>query len=174
VNINTASKYALSIQNGSGSGSYYENELVKITAGPPSGGKQFDAWVLESGDAYIEDVNASYTTLALRDVGATVSATYKDITIGIENFGSNEYRINMFPNPAYHEVTIAITVDEDSEVDISLMDLSGRIVGSSLKNLQLLAGYSKVILPLQNIMPGTYIVRMKINDSFCTKLLNVN
>jgi hypothetical protein len=39
VNINTAGKYALSIQNGSGSGSYYENELVKITAAPPFGDK---------------------------------------------------------------------------------------------------------------------------------------
>lgn len=174
VNINTTSKYALSIQNGSGSGSYYENELVKITAAPPSGVKQFDAWVIESGDAYIEDVNSSYTTLAMRDVNATVSATYKEITIGIENFSSNEYSVNLYPNPANHEVTIAITVEEGSEIDISLLDLSGRTVGSSLRNLQLPAGYREVKLPLQDIMPGTYILRMKINDSFCTKLLNIN
>jgi hypothetical protein len=110
----------------------------------------------------------------MRDVDATISATYKDITIGIKNFSANEYSVNIYPNPANHEVTIALTVEEESEIDISLLDLSGRTVGRSLNNLQVSAGYRKINLPLQDICPVLTLSEMKINNSFCTKLLNIN
>ena len=70
--------YALTIVDGSGSGSYEAGSSVEIKANAPKDGKQFDKWVLVSGEADIADVNSESTTVTTKGTEATIEARYKD------------------------------------------------------------------------------------------------
>ncbi len=76
-----ATKYALTVQNGTGSGDYAKGTVVDITAlaeiadqsGRPN---VFSHWEVVSGDATITNTNASETTVVTNGV-ATIIAVYK-------------------------------------------------------------------------------------------------
>ena len=69
--------YTLTVNSGTGSGSYLASTAVTISASSAPTGKMFDKW---TGDtAYVTNINLSSTTLAMPASTATVTATYKDI-----------------------------------------------------------------------------------------------
>ena len=70
--------YFLEIINGTGSGEYVQDSVVKITANAPETGKVFDKWKLISGDAVIADVNSAATTVTTIMAATKIEATYKD------------------------------------------------------------------------------------------------
>jgi hypothetical protein len=66
--------YALTVNSGTGDGSYYQSEVVNIVADAPQPGDMFDQW---TGDvAYVADVHSSSTTVTMPDSNVTVTATY--------------------------------------------------------------------------------------------------
>ena len=73
--------YALTVENGTGSGNYADNTTITIMANAPETGKAFDKWELISGDAVIADVNNATTTVTTKKERATIKATYKDSEI---------------------------------------------------------------------------------------------
>jgi uncharacterized repeat protein (TIGR02543 family) len=71
-----ATTYALTVQNGTGSGNYAAGATVTITANAAPSGKVFDQW---TGDiSGIANVNLASTTFTMGTANATVTATYKD------------------------------------------------------------------------------------------------
>jgi uncharacterized repeat protein (TIGR02543 family) len=67
-------QYTLTVNSGTGDGSYYEDEEVGITADAPDTGYVFDEW---TGDtAYVANVNSSSTTVTMPAQNITVTATY--------------------------------------------------------------------------------------------------
>jgi hypothetical protein len=76
IEIGTASKYTLSVVNGTGDGSYTAGTPVSISADTPPAGKQFDKWTGSTGG--IQNVSAGSTTLTMPAANTTVTATYKD------------------------------------------------------------------------------------------------
>jgi uncharacterized repeat protein (TIGR02543 family) len=67
----------LTVNNGSGSGSYVSPQQVVITANPPAIGKTFDRW---TGDTQrVASVTSSPTTLRMPVSNITITATYKNI-----------------------------------------------------------------------------------------------
>jgi|GEM_PF-3705341 len=66
--------HALTVNNGSGSGSYTLFSIVTVTANAPEAGKVFSAW---TGDtAYVANASAATTTVTMPDTAVTITATY--------------------------------------------------------------------------------------------------
>jgi len=72
---NAAPKFTLTVNNGTGSGQYAENDSVTISATVPAG-KIFDAWT--GNTQYIADAGAASTTVTMPDKNITLTATFKD------------------------------------------------------------------------------------------------
>jgi len=71
---NAAPKFTLTVNNGTGSGQYEENDSANISATVPAG-QIFDAW---TGDTqYIDDTSAASTTVTMPAQDVTVTATFK-------------------------------------------------------------------------------------------------
>ena len=75
-----APTYVLTVNGGTGGGSYTEGYVASIAADAPPAGKVFDAWT--GGVAGVVDVHAASTTLTMPAAAATVTATYKDPPVG--------------------------------------------------------------------------------------------
>jgi len=67
--------YALTVNNGSGSGDYEEGAEVDIQADDPSTGQEFDAWTGDS--VHVADENSASTTLTMPADDIEVTATYR-------------------------------------------------------------------------------------------------
>lgn len=77
--------FTLTVENGSGSGSYVQGNAIVITADPAPKGKIFDQWVSDGGGVF-EDAKSATTLYTMPGQAVTVTATYKDIsTAGAEN-----------------------------------------------------------------------------------------
>lgn len=74
----TAGKYMVAVNNGTGGGEYAEGSIVTITADAPVSGKQFDKWVVNSGNVTLADSTSSTTTFTMPAEAVSVTATYKD------------------------------------------------------------------------------------------------
>ncbi len=74
----TANNYTLTVNNGSGGGSYIIGQQVAITANSPVNGKTFDQW---TGDtAYVDNVTYTNALVTMPAQDIALTATYKDIT----------------------------------------------------------------------------------------------
>lgn len=72
--------YVLTVENGSGSGSYEAGASVSITAGAAPSGKVFDHWSTEDGGTFANAVSAS-TTFTMPAAAATVTAVYRTLDV---------------------------------------------------------------------------------------------
>ena len=162
--------YTLLVNSGTGGGSYFEAEEITITANPGFNGKVFDKWVIESGSPLIADSSALSTSLIMGAGPAIVTATYTE-TVSVPGGKMNAATVKIYPNPAASEISLALTLEEQAGVSISLLDLSGREVGNRLEGIHLNAGFSVLKFPLSGIKPGAYIIRTHINDNIDTEFI---
>lgn len=73
--------YALTVENGTGDGSYAAGISVSITAYAAPVGKVFDRWTTSGGGTFADVISAS-TTFTMPAQAVTVTATYKDSESG--------------------------------------------------------------------------------------------
>ena len=73
--------YAVTVDKGTGSGEYEENETVTITADAPESGMKFAGWTSNDGVTFA-DSKASTTTFAMPAHDVTVTATYAELLPG--------------------------------------------------------------------------------------------
>jgi len=73
--------YTLTVNSGSGDGSYEETQIIDISADAAASGKFFDAW---TGDtSTIADINAPTTTITMPGSAAEITATYTWVVSGL-------------------------------------------------------------------------------------------
>ena len=72
--------YLLTVENGSGGGSYAPGTEVTIKANPPAEGKVFDKWISNGGGEF-KDANRPNTIFTMPANPVTITATYKDVPI---------------------------------------------------------------------------------------------
>ncbi|MCH5258281.1 MAG: leucine-rich repeat protein [Lachnospiraceae bacterium] len=72
----TGVKYTVTVENGSGSGSYDVGATVVITANDPAPGMQFQKWTTESNGVALASVSMSATTFTMPANNVTVTANY--------------------------------------------------------------------------------------------------
>ena len=93
-----------------------------------------------------------------------------DQTVGINSF-ANDVAVKVFPNPAIDEVVIDLTEKKSLE-RVTLTDVNGKVLwdnsyGQS-KNL------SRVIIPVSQLKPGLYLVRIAAENSFAKRKIAVH
>ncbi len=76
-----ALKYKVTVENGSADGDEFKmGQVVTITAGKAPEGKEFDKWVVVSGEVTLANANSESTTFVMPDGAVEIKATYKDKT----------------------------------------------------------------------------------------------
>ena len=72
-----AQKYTLTVNSGTGSGSYFEGETISISANTPAIGKVFNAWTGTTNT--IGSVSSATTTIIMPGANTAITASYSDI-----------------------------------------------------------------------------------------------
>ena len=72
-------KFDLIVKNGTGSGTYEENEVVSIQADAPVAGMEFDRWKTNSGKVTFDNYKSINTTVTILDSNAEIEALYKKV-----------------------------------------------------------------------------------------------
>ena len=72
-------KFDLIVKNGTGSGTYEENEVVSIQADAAPAGMEFDRWKTNSGMVTFDNYKNVNTTVTILDSNAEIEALYKKI-----------------------------------------------------------------------------------------------
>ncbi len=160
--------YTLLVNSGSGGGNYFEAEELTIMANPVFDERIFDKWVIESGSPLIADSSAATTTLTMGAGPAVIRATYKS-TVSVSDRESLNMDVEIYPNPAKKEISVAFTLEQPSEITISLLDLSGREVGNRMKDIHMNPGYRVLKIPVSSMRPGVYIIKSDINGQLYVK-----
>jgi serine protease len=152
--------YPLSIQNGSGSGSYLTGERVTITANTPPTGKEFNRWQLLSGSASIADVSSATTTLTMQNSAVTVAATYKDkvvstpkLSLPKTSYAANEPIVVSYTNlPGNARDWISVFTASAANNDYGQWFYTN--------------GATSGTMTFNGLAPGNYEIRLFLNDSY--------
>ncbi len=109
---------------------------------------------------------------------ATIANNSKTITIdyindkgwgvNISNVNSSEY-MSLYPNPASDVLNVDVKMLGNSDAEIELIDMSGRVVYSSV-GYNTASGFS---INVSDLNKGLYIVRIKNNDFISTSKVNI-
>jgi hypothetical protein len=81
--------------------------------------------------------------------------------------------VSLTPNPTNEEVNISYFLSNESKVNISLLDLNGRLV-AELVNGNMTSGQHELRWNADNIPSGVYMIRLKTNDTNSTSRLVIN
>ena len=79
--------------------------------------------------------------------------------LGIEQVVASGY-VRMFPNPAKDKVTVEFTLNEQSQVQVQILDAAGRVVANGA-NTQMSKGVQKVDISTANLAAGIYNVKIQ-------------
>jgi hypothetical protein len=78
-----------------------------------------------------------------------------------------------YPCPATDRVTLAYCLPEDTKnAELSLYDLSGRLVESSLK-IPTTPGRHEIVYDTSNLPPGVYLVRLATDRDAITRRVGI-
>ena len=78
--------------------------------------------------------------------------------------GSEEFALNIYPNPASTSATIYFSLPQSEKVTIGILDLTGRMV-TVVSDVMFEAGENEVKWNTENITAGIYFLRMEAGDT---------
>jgi hypothetical protein len=97
--------------------------------------------------------------------------TIANNSTGIEENAKQAMQFNLYPNPMTAESVLSFELKENSNVRISLHDLTGREI-RTLENGSLTTGKQEIKINKQLLQPGMYFIRFEAGEtSFSHKLL---
>ena len=130
----------------------------------------FDSWIINSGNAFIEDVYAESSILTMPASDAVVTAIFNDISTRTKLVETNDLSVHIYPNPLKDNVlNLELSgFDSSGSVEISLANLLGQTVlcttRKSAKNI--------VVHMNEKLKPSGYLVTIKSSQSvFTSKLI---
>lgn len=80
--------------------------------------------------------------------------------------------LNVFPNPANAEVKVSFTLKESSDITIEIVDVTGRVVATVMKEKAFRGEIIKTFNTAA-IAQGNYVIRINANGSISQQKLNV-
>jgi hypothetical protein len=119
--------------------------------------------------------NGKVPILTLLKTGFIVNATYRDIFRNVTQLGvgahENLSQLNVFPNPTSEFVIIEFTSEIESKVEIAVLNILGeKIICSSYSVYN---GNNKILLPLNTLKSGLYILQISEDKSLKSLKLQV-
>jgi hypothetical protein len=90
---------------------------------------------------------------------------------GLYDMTQNELEnaVSLFPNPAYESTTLSVSLNNASEIEMNLVNVSGQVLAT--KNFNVLSGIHKFDLNTSNYDAGVYFVELTINGTKVAKRL---
>jgi hypothetical protein len=88
------------------------------------------------------------------------------IVTGINKTTPNANQFGLYPNPFHNFISITSTISINHPVKIQIRDLSGRIIYSSIVNIDI---NNKNNIDLSNLSNGLYLLTISSNDFEITK-----
>lgn len=162
-------RFSLTINNGSGDGSYYAGTEILITAENAPAGQIFDMWEVNAGAPIIEDYEAAATFLTTTPNDASVTASYKaDPNVAINVEAENDSRVNIYPNPGSGDRLYIDLPQIKNVVSLTITNLHGQIIYShTYKNQKLIEIDHK-----QWLTQGVFVVSVTADDiDYTTKII---
>ena len=117
-------EYTVTVNGGTGAGTYKEGDSVTITATVPTG-KRFVEWTSESGITFADKTSAT-TTFTMPAGDVTVTASYEDIeyTITVNGGAADKTKAK------YGESVTVTAEDKEGKEFVGWQDESGKIVST--------------------------------------------
>jgi hypothetical protein len=98
----------------------------------------------------------------------TTRNTLYDPTLGIQHVSSIQFGLQ--PNPTNDRSRVVLKLDEVSDVQLTVMDISGRLISS--KNMGVLAS-GEHQWTLDSLPSGSYLIRIQAGNKVLTRRLVV-
>jgi hypothetical protein len=92
------------------------------------------------------------------------SILVKNKGLGVRQNTRENLSVNVFPNPAGHQQTLAIETDKESNCTVDLYDLMGQFIKTVYKGRTFI-GKTDIIHNLDNLSSGLYIYVTKLDDN---------
>jgi len=108
------------------------------------------------------NVTGIVTVKASNGCGISAGTNSQSFSAACREEGINtasEVAFSVYPNPAHDNVTLNFNSNEEENVYINLIDLSGRAVQTIIYNTN--KGINKVVIDLKKFSKGAYIVQIK-------------
>ena len=81
---------------------------------------------------------------------------------GVSNIQSNLVNINIYPNPATDYVSMDVEVKKQTQVEVVIYDMVGRVV--KRQNVGSVSGVQNVKVGLTDFIPGNYMLRLSFDS----------
>lgn len=115
----------------------------------------------------VEDANGSQTAISSIVTNTCTDVSVKEIHNAI---GS----INLFPNPAKDAVTLVVNSHSATSLNVTVLDIAGKVVANPVQNLNLNNGENTVVIQTENLQNGIYFVTLVTSNGKETVKLVVN
>lgn len=129
---------------------------------------------LQTSPTYTYDIPGNYPVKLIAENANCADTTNVtvSVTVGIEEkdaFNS----IKLYPNPAANFATLSMDLINNSDVQVLVFDLAGKLV-YDIKNEKLFAGQHNVKIDIAGLNNGLYLVTIKADRAVVSKRLVVN
>lgn len=109
--------------------------------------------------------NAGKATIPDAVTNGFVTGT--DVTAGLTDLDQIDDLVQVYPNPATTSVSISLQIADQSDVTISVTDVSGKEISS--RNYGQLNGSSTITINTSNTPAGVYFVNVKMDNAITQK-----
>lgn len=137
---------------------YFEPDLLQI---PMASGFTFEAEYVNNGDDTLFWGNTTEDEMMLIFMQYTTEPLNQGGTGIGETFGADVFGLTAMPNPTNDNSTIRFELEEPANVEISLMDVTGRVVFQESKG-QLGVGTHSELIEMNGLRSGTYLLNLKV------------
>ena len=141
-------EYTVTVNGGTGAGTYKEGASVTITATVPTG-KRFVEWTSESGITFADKTSAT-TTFTMPAGDVTVTANYEDIeyTVTVNGGAADKTKAK------YGESVTVTAEDKEGKEFVGWKDASGKTVSTEKSYTFTVNGETTLTAVYQNKAPG--------------------
>jgi uncharacterized repeat protein (TIGR02543 family) len=163
--------YTLTVNKGSGSGSYASGAVVSITANIPPSGKQFKNWTTSNGGTFA-NANAASTTFTMPSNAVIITANYEDVTrppSSDNRLGTLSLGTGITLTPAFNANVLSYTAEVGYEVTTiavtaTAADNAATVVVTGADNLTVGANTVTITVTAGNGTQRTYTVIVTHSD----------
>ncbi|MCO5267448.1 MAG: M43 family zinc metalloprotease [Brumimicrobium sp.] len=96
----------------------------------------------------------------------------QDDPLGIDTENANELNCMVYPNPTNKAANISFTLNHAQNVDIQLVNLAGQVI--STDRIHASEGKNLVMMDVDNIQAGVYLIKVISGDTQVVKQLIIN
>ena len=94
------------------------------------------------------------------------------LSTNIASLPANNFNLTNYPNPVQESTTISFYLANEANIELSLYDISGRLV-ENLLSYQKLAGMQTIEWNSMELNQGLYFIKLKVNEQTVFNKLNI-